>query len=107
MGSATVVLRRTGGWWYAGRVYEDWQVLLDGKVAGSLPNRERVELSVEPGTHTLSLRSPRWKRRFSKERSFTVSEGQVVSFNSHEPRIWPLALAALVKPELWITLKQD
>ena len=36
MGTATVVLRRTGGWWYAGRVYEDWQVFLDGKVAGSL-----------------------------------------------------------------------
>ncbi len=107
MGSAAVVVRRTGGWWYAGRVYEDWQVFLDGKVAGSLANREQVELSVEPGPHTLSVRSPHWKRRLSKERSLTVAEGQVVSFSSHEPRIWPMAIAALIKPDLWITLKQD
>ena len=62
---------------------------------------------MEPGPHTLSLRSPRWKRRLSKERSFTVAEGQVASFSSHEPRIWPMAIAALIKPDLWITLKQD
>ena len=106
MGSATVVLRRTGGWWYAGRKYEDWEVFLDGKVAGSIANGAHVELLVEPGPHTLRLRSPRWKRRLSKERSFTVAEGQVVSFSAHEPRFWPMALAALVKPDLWITLKQ-
>ena len=47
------------------------------------------------------------KRHVSKERSFDASDGQVVGFTSHEPRLWPFFVAALIKPDLWITLKQD
>ena len=77
---------------------------IDGTVVGSIAKNETTELRVEPGPHTLRLQS---KRHVSRERPFDVSDGRVISFSSHEPRLWPFFVAALIKPDLWITLKQD
>jgi hypothetical protein len=82
----------------------EWQVEIDGKSVGHIASRQTVEVSVEPGRHTLRLST---HRHFSPERSFQASGGQVVSFRCRAATLWPLYVAALVKPDLWISLKQE
>jgi hypothetical protein len=82
----------------------EWQLEIDGKIAGSVASQQTVELSVEPGHHTLRLST---HRHFSPERSFEAAAGQVVSFWCRAATLWPVYLAALIRPDLWISLKQD
>jgi hypothetical protein len=81
---------------------EDWAIAIDGVVVGSIAPRETVEVAVEPGRHVVRLGTGRHR---SPERSFGAPPGDVVSFWCHGPRFWPLLLAALVKSDLWITLR--
>jgi hypothetical protein len=46
-------------------------ITLDGTVVGAIANNEAVEVSVEPGHHTLRLGSGRHR---SRERSFDVAQ---------------------------------
>jgi hypothetical protein len=80
-----------------------WEITLNGAVVGHIAEGETVEVAVRPGRHRLRLGEG---RRLSPERSFDVAEDGVVSFRCHSPIFWPRMLAALVKPDLWITLKQ-
>jgi hypothetical protein len=41
------------------------------------------------------------------ERSFDVAQDEVAGFSCNGPRFWPQLLAALVKPDLWITLRRE
>ena len=68
---------------------------------GAIANEETVEVSVEPGHHTVRLGQG---RHLSPRRPFDVAEGETVTLNCHGPRFWPMLLAALVKSDLWITL---
>lgn len=100
--SATLKLsRRWGGLIDRNR---EWQITIDGDVVGSIASRQTVELGVHPGHHTLRLST---HRHISPERSFEAADGQVVSFWSRAANLWPIWIAALVKPDLWITLKRD
>jgi hypothetical protein len=81
-----------------------WNIAIDGIVVGSIANRETVDVAVVPGHHTLRLGSG---RRRSPERSFEVAQGEVVAYSCHGPRFWPQLLAALVKNDLWITLRRE
>ncbi|HEY6468827.1 MAG TPA: hypothetical protein VI434_03590 [Candidatus Dormibacteraeota bacterium] len=83
---------------------EEWSIAIDGIVVGSIANNETVEVAVEPGHHTLRLGSGRHR---SAEPSFDVARQEVVGFNCHGPRYWPLLLVALVNPKIWISLKRD
>jgi hypothetical protein len=101
MAMATLALRRKG------RIFghrHAWQILLDGKPAGSIANDGAARLPVEAGHHTLRLSSGRFT---SPERSFDAADGQVVSFTCHAPLIWPQAVAAVIVPGLWISLRQE
>lgn len=101
MAMATLALRRKG------RIFghrHAWQILLDGKPAGSIANDRDVELPVEVGQHTLRLSSGRFT---SPERPFDAADGQVVSFTCHAPLFWPQAAAAVIVPGLWISLRQE
>ena len=103
MPSTSLVVSRTWGGprgWSPG----DWQVVLDGKALGSIAKGETTEFYIEPGPHTLRVRS---KTHLSKERSFDVAEGHSVTFEAHEPRVGLTVIRALFNPELWITLKQE
>jgi hypothetical protein len=82
----------------------EWQIVMDGNVEGSIASQNKVELPVEPGRHTLRLSSD---RHFSPERYFEVADGQVVSFWCRGAMFWPMYVAALIKPDLWISLRQD
>jgi hypothetical protein len=103
VGDATVRLVRT--WSGIGiAAQSEWNIAIDGIVVGSIANKETVEVAVEPGHHTLRLGSGRHR---SVDRSFDVAEDEVVGFSSHGPRIWPMLVAALINPDLWISLRPE
>jgi hypothetical protein len=104
MGDAKLRLSRTWSGIGIGAQNEQWDIGIDGTVVGSIANKETVEVSVEPVHHTLRLGSGRHR---SAERSFDVAQDEVVGYRCHGPRIWPMLLAALVNPDLWISLKRE
>ncbi len=80
-------------------------IAIDGIAVGEIEPRETVDVAVAPGHHTLQLKQGRHR---SPERSFDVSAQETVNFYCHGPRYgWPQLLAALVKPDLWISLKRQ
>ncbi|HUZ68609.1 MAG TPA: hypothetical protein VMU65_02760 [Candidatus Saccharimonadales bacterium] len=96
-------LAGTGGNALAGG-NKPFTIAIDGVAVGTLAPKETVDVAVEPGHHTLRLSQG---RHLSPERSFDVAQDEVVSFYCHGPRYgWPQLLAALVKPDVWITLRQ-
>ena len=100
---ATVRLVRAWSGIGIGAQREQWNIAIDDVVVGSIANRETVEVAVAPGHHTLRLGSGRHR---SAERSVDVAQDEVASFTCYGPRFWPVLLAALVKPDLWITLRR-
>jgi hypothetical protein len=82
-----------------------WQITLDGGVVGTIAAGQTVELPIEKGHHTLRLSSD---RHHSPERSLEAADGQVVSFTCRTAvAFWPVHVAAAIKPDLWISLKQQ
>jgi hypothetical protein len=98
--ASTLKLTRT----WSGMDGRTWDVVIDGQPAGSIGPSETVDLEVQPGGHTVRLRST--LRFVSPQRSFEAADGQVVSFTCHATRWWPRMLASLVKNDLWITLRE-
>ena len=102
MATATLaVTRKWGGLVDRNR---EWKIEVDGSVVGSIANQKTVEVPLEPGHHTLHLSS---RRHVSPERSFDAADGQTVRFGCRAATLWPVYLAALIKPDLWISLKPD
>jgi hypothetical protein len=84
---------------------KSWQVIVDGEAVGSIGHRQTIELPVDPGEHTLRVKAS--ERYISRERRFEAVDEQVVNFRCHGPVALPMLLAALVKPDLWVTLRQE
>ena len=107
--SATLTLTRTRFGIGIGPLIDkmagEWQVIVDGTVAGSITRQETVEVPVEPGHHTLRLKkSPRF---LSPERSFEAADGTDARFHCRMAMLWPQWVAALARPDLWISLRQE
>jgi hypothetical protein len=102
-GEATVRLVRM---WTSiiGAPNQQWDIAIDGVVVGAIANSETVDVGVDAGHHTLRLGSGRHR---SAIRSFDVAPEEVVAFSCHGPRIWPMLLAALINPNLWISLRRS
>ena len=81
-----------------------FDVSVDRERIGSIELHDTVETPVEPGHHT--LRVQRSERFLSRERSFDVADEQVVSFRCHSELLWPMYVAALIKPDLGIILRR-
>jgi ABC-2 type transport system ATP-binding protein len=90
-----------------------WQVLIDGKAAATLSDRDSANITVDAGPHTLRVASTPLLR--SPDLPFDAAEGSVVGFSCH-PRspnpihvsrwlIW--LLLSLVRRDLWIGLDPD
>jgi hypothetical protein len=101
---AAATLRLTRKWGGLTDRAVAWQVVLDGDVAGTIAKAETVELPIERGHHTVRLTS-QWHH--SPERSFYAEEDQVVSFSCRAAMFWPQYVAALIRPDLWISLKRE
>lgn len=81
----------------------DWTIELDGNVVGSVAHQEAIELPIEPGHHTLRLAGA--GRRISPVRSFEATDGEIVKFHCRSALIWPIMVAAMIKNDLWISLR--
>ncbi len=102
MGDATIRLSRANS--YSPLLaMEDYKISIDGTVVGVVKAGETVEVSVSPGRHSLRLLGKGRSR--SPLRALEVGEGEVVNYRCHGPRYGlPHVIAALIKPDLWISL---
>jgi hypothetical protein len=81
-----------------------FEIEVDGSTVGSIAHKEEVETALEPGHHTIRIRSGRYS---SQDRSFDVNDGEVVNFRTHGAMVWPRYVASIVKPDLAISLKRE
>lgn len=77
---------------------------VDGIRVGSIESHETKEISIEPGHHTLQLRSGRYR---SRPRSFDARDESVTSFRCHGAMMWPRFVVSALKPDLAISLAQE
>jgi len=81
-----------------------YDVLVDGKRAGSVELNETVDIPVESGRHTVQLRSG---RNSSRTQTFDVAEGETASFRCSGKSILPIFLLSFVVPSLALSLTRD
>ncbi|MGA8014314.1 MAG: hypothetical protein WCB85_00150 [Candidatus Dormiibacterota bacterium] len=102
MAEATLRLSRVGSLLSLRGLSEAaWDIAIDGRVVGSIAKQETVEVAVTPGQHTLRLGRG---RHISPLQTFDVAAAELVSYRCRAPRFWPFWVAAMIKPDLWITL---
>ena len=82
-----------------------FEVESDGRRIGSIEKtNETLEIPVQPGHHTLRIRSGRFS---SKDFPFDVADGEVLNLRTHGPLVWLLYVASIVKPDLAPTLRRE
>jgi len=81
-----------------------FDVVVDGKRAGSVELHGTFETPVEPGRHTLQVRNG---RNSSRTQTFDAAEGQVVAFRCSGKRVLPIFLVSFVVPSLALKLKRE
>jgi hypothetical protein len=83
---------------------DTFRVLVDGNDVGSIDSHQTIEVPIEPGHHTLQVKTGRYT---SGQRPFDAADGEVVNFRCNGARTWPLYVASIVKPDLALTLKRE
>ena len=78
-----------------------FEIVLDGEPAGSIDRHQTVELQVEPGTHTLQVKTGRYS---SPARTFDAADG--LEFHCNGAILWPQYLASLFVPTIGLRLHQ-
>jgi len=81
-----------------------YEILLDGERVGSVDMNDTFEAPVEPGRHTLKLRSG---RNSSRTRTFDAADGEVVGFRCTGKNLLPIFLLSFVVPSLALTLRRE
>jgi hypothetical protein len=81
-----------------------YDAMVDGKRAGSVELNETIDIPVEPGRHTLQVRSG---RNSSRTKTFDVGEGETVSFRCGGKSILPIFLLSFVVPSLALSLHRE
>jgi hypothetical protein len=81
-----------------------YEVLLDGKRVGSVDLHDTFETPVEPGPHTVKLRSG---RNSSRTKTFEAADGDIVSFRCSGKSILPIFLLSFAVPSLALSLHRE
>jgi hypothetical protein len=81
-----------------------FDVVVDGKHVGSVELNGTFETPVEPGRHTLKLRSG---RNSSRIKTFDAAEDEVVRFRCSGKNILPIFLLSFAVPSLAITVRRE
>ncbi len=81
-----------------------FHVLLDGNDVASIEWKQAIEVPIEPGHHTLQIKSGRYS---SRRRPFDTADGKIVNFRCNGRRSWPLYVATILKPDLALRLKRE
>jgi hypothetical protein len=81
-----------------------YDVILDGERVGSVEMNTTFQTPVDPGRHTLQVRSG---RNSSRTVTFDATESEIVPFRCTGKRILPLFLASFVVPSLALSLRRE
>jgi hypothetical protein len=81
-----------------------YDVMVDGKRAGSLELSETIDIPVEAGRHTLQVRSG---RNSSPTKTLDIAEGEIASFRCSGKSILPIFLLSFVVPSLALSLTRE
>jgi hypothetical protein len=81
---------------------EPYEVVIDGASAGSVKMNDTIEVTIEPGRHTLQIRSG---RNSSATRTFSAGEGQTITFRGTGKSFLPIFLASFIFPQLALQLR--
>ena len=78
-----------------------FEIILDGKPAGSIDQHQTVELQLEPGQHTLQVKTGRYS---SPARAFNAADGTNINFRCNGAILWPQYVASLFVPTIGLRL---
>ncbi|GAA3319212.1 hypothetical protein [Arthrobacter ramosus] len=81
-----------------------YEAIVDGKHAGAVELNETIDITVEPGHHTLQVRNG---RNSSRTKSFDVAEGEIARFRCGGKSPLPIFLLSFAVPSLALTLKRE
>jgi hypothetical protein len=81
-----------------------YDAMVDGKPVGSLEMNGRIEISIEPGRHTLQVRNG---RNSSRTETFDAADGEAVAFRCTGKRFLPIFLVSFVVPSLALKLHRE
>ncbi len=81
-----------------------YEVVVDGRGAGSVEMNGTIEIPIEPGRHTVQVRVG---RDSSRSEAFEAADGETVSFRCTGKRFLPIFLASFVVPSLALKLKRE
>lgn len=78
-----------------------YDIEVDGAWVGSVQMNDTTEIPIEPGQHTLRIRSG---RNSSRTTTFDAAEGEVAAFRCTGKNLLPVFLASFFVPSLALTL---
>lgn len=81
-----------------------YQVLVDGKPAGSVEMNKSIEIALDAGQHTLQVRDG---RKSSRIKPFDLTGDEVASFRCGGKSILPRFLLSFAVPSLALTLTRE
>ena len=81
-----------------------YEVVLDGERVGSVEMNDTFETAIEPGRHTLQVRSG---RDSSRTKTFDAADGETVAFRCTGKSFLPIFLLSFVVPSLALTLRSE
>jgi hypothetical protein len=80
-----------------------YDIVVDGARVGSVELNDTTEIPIEPGRHTVQVRSG---RNSSQSRAFEAGDGDTVAFRCGGKRPLPIFLASFVVPSLALSLRR-
>jgi hypothetical protein len=81
-----------------------YDIVVDGQRAGSVEMNATVEIPIEPGRHTVQVRSG---RNSSRTQTFDAVESQTVAFRCTGKSFLPIFLASFFVPSLALQLRRE
>jgi hypothetical protein len=81
-----------------------FNVLVDGQPVRSINHQETIEVPIQPGHHTLQIRSGRYS---SRSHTFDALDDMIVNYRCHGPMMWPRYIASILKPDMAISLRRE
>ncbi len=81
-----------------------YEVVVDGEGVGSVEMNDTFEATIEPGRHTLQVRSGRDSSRI---KTFDAADGDTVAFRCTGKDLLPIFLLSFAVPSLALTLVRE
>jgi hypothetical protein len=81
-----------------------YDIVVDGRHAGSLEMNDTIEIPIEPGRYAVQVRNG---RNSSQTQTFDAAENETVAFRCTGKRFLPIFLASFVVPSRALKLDRE